>query len=267
MEHTYWHKQSPGQPLFPDLLWSRPENKAQAGKLLIIGGNLHGFSAPARAYMVAQKAGSGTTRILLPDAIKKTVVSLVEDGEFAPSTPSGSFSQKALDEWLNQATWADGVLVSGDLGHNSETAIVLEKFLTKYIGQVTITKEGIDYLTTNLEPLQNRVNTTLVLSLSQLQRLLTALKSQQAVSLSMPLLQFVDLLHQLTTKYQFSIITKHHGQLIVASDGHISTTATHHDESLWCIDTAARAAVWWLQNPTKTFEALTTAVYEPLSGS
>ena len=87
----YWHKQF-DSPLFSDLLWSRPENKQFAGKLLIIGGNLHGFAAPASAYEQSQRAGIGVARVILPDALQKTIGRIFEAGEFAPSTPSGSFS-------------------------------------------------------------------------------------------------------------------------------------------------------------------------------
>jgi NAD(P)H-hydrate repair Nnr-like enzyme with NAD(P)H-hydrate dehydratase domain len=70
---TYWLKQTPDKPLFPNMLWSKPENKLHAGKLLVIGGNLHGFSAPATAFAEARKAGIGSQRVVLPDAIQKTV--------------------------------------------------------------------------------------------------------------------------------------------------------------------------------------------------
>src|SRR5438034_11126943 len=109
MERDYWLRQEAGKPLFPELEWSQPENRTQAGKLLIIGGNLHGFAAPAEAYAEAVKAGIGTARVLLPDALQKTVGRVLENGAFASSTPaSGSFSQKALGERLTDAAWADG---------------------------------------------------------------------------------------------------------------------------------------------------------------
>ena len=82
MDRSYWHKQTADQPLFKDLLWSRPENRAQAGKLVIIGGNLHGISAPAEAYRQAEKAGAGSVRVLLPDSLKKTVGRMIEQGEY-----------------------------------------------------------------------------------------------------------------------------------------------------------------------------------------
>ncbi|HMH31073.1 MAG TPA: hypothetical protein VK534_01200, partial [Methylomirabilota bacterium] len=71
MDRTFWHKQTPTEPLFPDLLWSRPEGQAQKGKLLVVGGNAHGFAAPATAYAESQSAGVGLTRVLLPHHVKR----------------------------------------------------------------------------------------------------------------------------------------------------------------------------------------------------
>lgn len=126
MNHEYWQKQTVDKPLFPDMLWSRPENKLYAGKLLIIGGNAYGFAAANEAYVEAGKAGIGVARMLLPDSLHKLLGKQFAAGEFAPTTPSGSFSQRALAEALATANWADGVLLAGDLGRNSETAILIE---------------------------------------------------------------------------------------------------------------------------------------------
>ncbi len=264
MDKSYWHKQTAQKPLFPDLLWSRPENKSHAGKLLIIGGNLHGFSAPAEAYRVAQKAGAGSIRVLLPDSLKKTVGKMIEHGEYAPSTPSGSFAKQSLAEFLEHAAWADGILLAGDLGRNSETAVLIELLLQKFTGQMTLVKDAVDYVTTTPDTLQVRPLSTLVLTIAQLQRLLTALKWPKAVTFDMPLLQLIDLLHELTTEYPFFIVLKQEVSLLVACNGQVSTTKLTERqggvEETWRVATAAQAAVWWLQNPTKPFEALTTAV-------
>ena len=49
MAREYWQRQTSEKPLFADVLWSRPENRNLAGKLLIAGGNLYGFAAPAES--------------------------------------------------------------------------------------------------------------------------------------------------------------------------------------------------------------------------
>lgn len=261
-EQPYWSKQTVDKPLFPDLLWSRPENRALAGKLLIIGGNAYGFAAPAEAFSQASKASIGVAQVLLPDATKRIVGRVFETGDYAPSTPSGSFAQKSLSEFLSHAAWSDGVLLAGDLGRNSETAILLEKFVTSYRGQLTITKDAADYFTAGPHALLTRPETTLVVSFAQLQKLATNAKFSQAFTFSMDLLRLVDALHEFTAKYPVNIVVKHLMNIVMATGGKVSTTKLETDKEIWRVATATYAAVWWLQNPNKPFEALSTAVSE-----
>src|SRR5581483_9146744 len=139
-----WLKQTTNNPLFPDLLWSRPENKRQAGKLLVIGGNKFGFAVPGLAYNTALKAGIGSCRVLLPQSLQRIVGSLLE-ADFAPSNPSGSFAKDALAQFIENTSWADGVLLAGNLGRNSETAILLDGFVKKYLGHLVIADDSLDY--------------------------------------------------------------------------------------------------------------------------
>lgn len=261
MEATFWQKQSKTAPLFPDLWWSRPENRALAGKLLIIGGHSHGFSLPATAYGESVRAGVGLTRVVLPLAVKRIAGKLLETVEYAPSTPSGSFGREALASWLESAAWADGVLFAGELGRNSETAIVMEQFLKGSSLPVVLTKDAVDYTYTLATLVAHRRKTTLVLSLSQLQKLASALHYPEAFTLGMDLIRTVDTLHDFSTRYRLNIITNHHGTVCVANGGQISTTPTDDTTDLWQAKTAVHAAVWLIQNPTKPFEALTTAVH------
>jgi ADP-dependent NAD(P)H-hydrate dehydratase / NAD(P)H-hydrate epimerase len=257
MTNDYWHKQNVGKLLFPDLAWSKPENKRHAGKLLIIGGNLHGFAAPAQAFTEANKAGIGTARVLLPDAIQKLVGGFLPDASFGPSTPSGSFASKSLSDWLEHAAWADGVLLAGDLGRNSETAIVMESFLAKHNGAVTITKDAVDYITQNSNVILSRANTLLVLSFAQLQKLAINAKFTTAFTFDMDLIRLVETLHTFTLENQMYIVTKHLDTVIVAVKGQVSTTSSPDSPEI-----AAHASVWWVQHTAKPFEAITTALVE-----
>ncbi|HUP26194.1 MAG TPA: hypothetical protein VM124_00935 [Candidatus Limnocylindrales bacterium] len=264
MERTYWHKQSAQQALFPDLTWSRPENKASAGKLLIIGGNQYGFVAPSEAFKAAEVAGAGTVRMILPDSLKQFVGPVFEAGSLVPSTASGSFSKAALGEWTDQSAWADGVLLAGDFGRNSETAALLESFLSKHVGQVTITQDAADYILSQPELVLNRPNTSLVITLAQLQKIASGAKFEKAFTLGMDLMHVAENLHEFTLRFPVNIITKQHDQLVVGLNGQISTTKLRQDKDRWRVQTAAHTSVWWLQNPAKPFEALTTAIHEVL---
>lgn len=260
MRPSYWQSQTTQQPLFPELEWSKPENRMYAGKLLVIGGNVHEFAVPAEAYNAALTAGIGTARVLLPDALRKIVGPLIPEADFAPSTPNGSFSKKALTELLLGSNWADAILVAGDLGRNSETAITLESFLAKYPGKTILTNDAVDYVTSSPKTALNRSDTLLVLSFSQLQRLAQAARTTQAITFSMDLLHIVEWLHQFTRTYKMALIVKHLDQILVALDGQVSTTKINNDQKIWRARTAATASVWWLQHPNKPFEALTAAI-------
>jgi len=259
----FWVKQPGDKPLFEELMWSRPENRAQAGKLLIIGGNLHGFAAPATAHQVAQKAGIGTSRVILPDALKKIAGSILESVEFAPSTPSGSFSVKALDQFLTDTQWSDGVLLAGDLGRNSETAMLLEKYVAKSGHMLlTVTKDAVDYFKDTPKLLLDRPYTTVVLSFAQLQKLASSYGFVQAFTFEMGLVQLVQALHDLSENTAAAVIVKHLENIFVAYKGQVSSTKLAPDTDIWRVETAAKAATWYLQSPSKVFEALTTAIVD-----
>jgi len=260
MAEARWLRQTKDKPLFGDLLWSKPENKRLAGKLLVIGGNQYGFAAPAEAYNQAMKAGIGTVRVVLPDRLQKTVLKIFPAADFAASTSSGSFSQAALAELLDQAAWADGVLIAGDLAHNSETAILLEKFVSEYGGPVTITKDAADYFTLLPQPLLSRDSTALVISIAQLQKLAKQLSFSIAFTFDMDVLRLADNLSSFSKQYPIYIVIKHLQNIFVAVGGQVSVTKLEEDLETWRIPTAAHVAVWWLQNKTQAFEGLSTAV-------
>lgn len=255
MADTYWLRQSPDKPLYPDLLWSRPENKRSRGKLLVVGGNLHSFAAVSQAYSLTLKAGIGTCRAILPDALAKTLGRVFPEAEYGPSNLSGSFAKSALSELLDAAGLADGVLLAGDFGKNSETAILLESFAEKYSGPLTVSGDSADYFLDNASLLK-RARTIMALGFIQLQKM--AASQGIAIKSTMDLARLVDALHEWTADTNVGLLSQHQGQLVAASSCQVSTTRT----SATVKTAAAYAAVWQLQWPAKPFEALTTAVFD-----
>lgn len=256
---TYWHKQSHDQPLFPDMQWSRPENRAHAGKLTIIGGNAYGFSHVGNAFATAEKSGIGTCRVVLPLAIKKVIGGAIEHAEFAASNHSGSFAKDSLGELLLHGSWADGVLIAGDLGKNSETAVVLESLIQKLPGQIVLANDTIDYTLLAPESILNRPNITLITTFTQLQKLIQHAGHPVAATTQMDLMHLVELLHDFTTIHANPIVTEHDGKAIVAVDGRVSTTQISDYQPA---KVAAAAGVWQIQNPDKPFQALTTSLLD-----
>ncbi|MBC7708399.1 hypothetical protein H7Y63_04190 [Polaromonas sp.] len=264
MDRSYWQKQTANQPLYPDLLWSRPENRAHAGKLLVVGGHAQGFNRPAEAFARAEQAGAGTVRVLLPDVLQKTLGRAFVGAEFGPSTPSGSFAGNTLGELIPLAAWADGILMAGDLGRNSETAILLEKFIDMHVGQITLTCDAVDYVVATPYPILQRDNTLLVLSFAQLQKLGVAIKYSNAFTFTMDLLHLIDALYELTKRYKMAIITKHLDTYVLAVDGKVVTSKAATAMPVWRLRVAAEASVWWMQNPSRSLESLATGVYQAL---
>lgn len=255
----FWQQQT-DKPLFEDILWARPENKAKAGKLLVIGGNKFGFAAPAEAYAAADSAGAGALRVLMPDALTKVIGGSVPDAYYAPTNPSGSFSKLALDSMLVHAAWAEYVLVAGDLGKNSETAVLLDAFTKKYSGPLCITKDCVDYFILAPTDLLQRANTTIVASYEQLQKIGQHSGSTTALTFGMPAPVVAEWLHNYTLDKQPFIVTYHNGQLFAAHKGQVvSQIDKTYTEKIWRVAVAAKASVFAMQNPSQQLQAVVTS--------
>lgn len=260
MDFSYWLKQTPTKPLFPDIEWSKPEQKNRAGKLIVIGGHAQGFIAVAESYSVALDMGVGEVRVLMPDSLKKSLPTNLAEASLLKSNPSGGFSKDAWPDFAAAASWADGILLPGDAGRNSETAILYEKLLGKTDLPITITRDAVDLLKNNYSSLVERPNTLLVLSFAQIQKLFSGVYYPKVLTFSMPLNAFVDTLHKFTITYPVTIMVLHNENLVVASNGKVSTTPWTKAMEIWRGHTATRAASYWLWNPDQIFEATTVSL-------
>ena len=258
--HSYWLKQSSTKPLFPDIEWNRPEQRAHAGKLAIIGGNKLGFVAIRDAYEVANELGAGQIRAILPDVLKKTVPTSISDVLFLPSNPSGGFSREALPEFHAACAWADLCLLIGEAGRNSETAMAFESLLDGN-GHLVITRDAVDLLMPAMNRIVEREKTTLVVSFAQLQKIFQTVYYPKILSFSMQLMQLVESLHKFTITYPVTIVTFHQNQLIIAHNGNIVTQEFDQPMAIWRGITASRAASYLLWNPKQPLEAIATSMH------
>ncbi len=256
--HNYWQRQESDKPLFPDILWNKPEQRAHAGKLAIIGGNKLGFAAMHDAYKTADEAGAGQIRAVLPDVLQRTIPATVTETVYVPSNKSGGFSRDASDVFASACSWADVCLAIGDNGRNSETAMVLED-LTRSSGRLVITRDSIDLLMNSMHEIVARKETTLVVSFAQLQKIFRTIYYPKVLSFSMQLLQLVEALHKFTTTYPVTIVVFHQQQLIVSHDGQVITQSWEEPMAIWRGMTAAKLASYLLWNPKKPLEAITTS--------
>jgi NAD(P)H-hydrate repair Nnr-like enzyme with NAD(P)H-hydrate dehydratase domain len=262
MDTTYWQRQTTSKPLFPDVAWSKPEQKSQAGRLGIIGGNKLGFAGVAEAYATALQTGAGEVRVLLPDVLKKTIPTTITDTIFGATNPSGSLAKDANIELLALANWSTGILLIGDAGRNSETAILYEDFLRTYTGPVTVTRDAIDLVKNSAITLVDRPDTLLVMSFAQLQKLFQSVYYPKILTFSMQLAQLVDALHKFTITYPVTISVLHKDYLLVASGGDVTTTEWGNAMAIWRGSVAAKAASFWLWTPSQPLKAVTASLIE-----
>ena len=264
MDRDYWLKQEPTTPLFPNIEWQKPEQRALAGKLLIIGGNAHGFAAVAQAYQDARAAGAGEVRVILPDALKKAIDPLALDCVYVPTNTSGGMTKEALPAVKAAAGWADALLFIGDAGRNSETAILYEQLLRAFPGKMTIlTRDAVDLVKSMWPELLAHEKTVLIATFAQLQKLFQAIYYPRTLLFSMQLTNVVEALHKFTVTYAATIVVFHQNQLIVAKAGEISSTPWDNPMLIWRGSVAAKTAVYAMQQPGQLFQAVTTSLIQP----
>ncbi len=264
MDLTYWHKQSADQPLYPDIEWSKPEQRSHKGRLGIIGGNKLGFAGVAEAYTVSTQSGIGGMKVLLPDGLKKSIPPIMADVVYGPTNPSGGLAKDSIVEMKALGEWATSILMIGDAGRNSETAIVYEDFLRDYSGPLTITRDAVDLIKNASSSVVERPNTLLVVSFAQLQKLFQTVYYPKVLTFSMQLTGLVEAIHKFTITYPISICVLFKEHLLVASGGEVTSTPWDNPMAIWRGNTAAKAACYWTWSPQKTLESVTTSL---LSGT
>lgn len=258
--HEYWQRQDPQKPLFPDVEWEKPEQRALRGRLLVIGGNAHGFAAVAQAHQDALQAGAGECRVVLPDALKKTIDPLALDCVFVPTNASGGITKDAIPQLKAAAAWADCLLLIGDAGRNSETAIVYEALLAAFPDTLTvITRDATDLLKGAWPQMLQRPHTVFVATFAQLQKLFQSVYYPKTILFSMQLTNLVDALHKFTITYPAAIVVFHQNQLLVAQDGAVTTTPWDEPMRIWRGSVATTAGVYAMQHP-KLLAALTASL-------
>lgn len=256
----YWRVQRVDTPLFPDIAWSKPEQRSQAGRLGIIGGNKLGFVGVGEAYSIALGAGAGEVRVLLPDVLKKSIPNTITDTHFAATNPSGGMARDAIVEMRALGKWATSILLIGDAGRNSETAILYEEFVREYTGQLTVTRDAFDLLTNTLDTVVERPNTLVVMSFAQLQKMFSRVYYPKILTFSMQLQQLVEAVHKFTITYPITIMTFHQNTIVIAKDGEVTTTPWGNPMAIWRGSVATQAAVYSMWNPSKPLGAATASL-------
>ena len=261
MAATYWHRQTPDSPLYPELEWLRPETRARGGRLLIVGGNHHSFRRVAESYEAAQKAQAGEIRVAVPDSLKPTLTHIIPEAEYVKSNASGGIGLDAENQLLAFAGWSQAVVVAGDMGRNSETPQIMDKFINRYSGLLAITADALEATAFSYDHLLAREQTLLVCSLAQLQRIFKDTAQTTAITSTIGVVKLVEALHELTAQQPCALTVYYENQLITALNGEVVTTPFkwQSDDPNWRVPVATRQVTFWMQHAEAAFKALTFA--------
>ncbi|HUC95616.1 MAG TPA: hypothetical protein VMR76_01495 [Candidatus Saccharimonadia bacterium] len=250
-----WYKQSTKEPLFNDLIWSRPENKSNSGKLLLIGGSNHGFSETVKYYSDLSRAGLGTIKVILSNSTKKILGNMSDDIIYCASNNSGSLGSEAYAEIIDYASWADGLFLSGELGSNSQTVILIEKLVTNYQKLILFYGDSVDIALQMDTSLLLKSNHVFIAPISKIQKMFTKMSSKKAITSKTSLHDLIKIFYEFSQANPISIVTILEDHVIAISDNKISTTKINDLKSSSLFNLAAHVVCWSIQNPKKLFEA------------
>lgn len=247
------------EPLFPKILWNRPLNRGGAGRLLVAGGHSGQFSQLQAIYQLALAAGAGECIIALPDSLQKLLAD-IPGARFMPAARSGSLGRAALAGLLDYASEADAVAIGADLSASSETSILIEALLTKTDRPIIAFDDAFTALKHNLRALINRPNCLIVATMPQIFQLCNSLSLAISLKPDQGVVNQLQIMQQLQQASQASYVLAGR-DMIVAAEGQLSLTAGISAMEFFTPATVATSAAFWMHNPGKPFQALTSAAF------
>ncbi|MCL2038386.1 hypothetical protein FWG86_00560 [Candidatus Saccharibacteria bacterium] len=254
------------QPLFPDTLLP-PERRDLRGKILIIGGSSAGFAGVNYAYTKALALGAGEVKVLLPKYLEK-LLPQSPDFVFAGDPKALGLSTAAQPDLQSLTNWADGILLIGDFGKNSQTQQLLSHFLSQNQKPLLATRDAIDLTLSDL-PLEDK-NLCLFLTFPQLQKLLKTALYPKILTHSTPLPQIADALHKFTITYPCRLATFANPNFLVAASGQVIATPLYDSQSipltkynpltLWAGEPAVKALLLSLWSPKPPIASIAESI-------
>ncbi len=246
------------RPLYDDVIYSRPEQRRIAGRLLLAGGHSGSFHPLAQIYDEARTAGIGKIVLVMPDSLKKIVGNLLSDAIFAPSGPGGAFAKDAAERVLALATDTEGLILA-DFSQNAEAGIVMREILAGYSGIKCITPEIISSFKTELAEIKELRKSFWLCDLRTARLAIAALEVAAVLPLDASRLAVAGAAKLLANGIGHPCVIAGINQVFV-SDGD-TVTVTELIKAIGINQLTAWLTVWLLQQPQTPLKTLTTAVF------
>ncbi|HEX7259401.1 MAG TPA: hypothetical protein VF272_00525 [Candidatus Saccharimonadia bacterium] len=246
-------------PLFPDMLWNRPAMKSRGGRLLVLGGQTNEFSLLQAIYQMAETAGIGEVVVAMPDSLRRSA-GKAGYGQFVPASSSGSLGKAALGEIVHLAGEADAVIIGANLTNNAETGMMIESLVRELDSRVIFTEEAFEILQFHPDFITGNPKALVVATMKGLFDLANHHKMPIAIRPNAGVIGKLEILEQIASisKCQYVVFDK---EIMVAAEGELSLTPLNTALSSLPAAPIGIAATFWVQQPGKPYEALTTAGY------
>ncbi len=254
---NYWLKQQEDKPLFEDVLWMKPENPHQRPKVLIIGGSPHGLATTIKLYDAIKSKAAYQTKVAMPRSVEKIIGTTLDDAVFVDSTPSGEISVDAKTELLAMLGWAQAVVISDDLGNNSQTELMLPGLVQAAEAPVFVLGHSIELIQKSADDLAGKDNLIILGNVSEAARF-TA-HTSVALQNSDGLVQFIDKLERQSKSRKYSVVTLHQDRVVVSNSR--ASTSKISNQTDWGVRFVAQSIQFAKNFDSQQFEALTTGAY------
>lgn len=250
----FWIKQG-DEPIDPDILWARPEQKKLAGRVSIVGGSKSSFRDVSALHSQVLAAGIGEVKTFLPNILEK-VLGENESFIYVPANGYGEFGDASRVALAAASSWSDTLIVSPDFGSNSEAIKVLRDVGDHVARQVLVGSSTRLYKHDGGSLINN--NHVAVVSLTELRDLAVMMGLSEAFTSGLGNFEIALKLKTVSEGQNFIFVLLLDDIVMVAIDGKVLSKALIKPD----LNTvAAYVAVLLEQSSDRPLEAVSAALH------
>ncbi len=208
---------------FESIAWSRPENKRQASKVVILGGSKDHFADTSGYYQELKDITGIKLSLILPDYLSKLVGTKDPNIIFVEGHKTGGyFIRESSNQIIQIINGADTCLMSGEIGRSSETQQFIEHVVDSCKSQTVITESALNCFAENyLENLLLKEGVAICIDTPALTRLGKNIKFEKAFISNLGFAQKIDYLEMITKKYSATLVISDNDTIWCAKSGEV----------------------------------------------
>lgn len=238
---------------FESIIWSRPENNRQASKVIILGGSKDHFADTSRYYQELRNITGIKLSLILPTYLSKLVGTKDPGIIFVEGHKTGGyFIKESSDQIIKIINDANICLMSGEIGHSSETQQFIESVVDNSETQTIITESALNSFAENyLETILTKNNITVCIDATELTKLGKSIKFEKAFTSNLGFVQKIEYLEMITKKYSATLIISDNDIIWCAKSGEVFYSKTQKEAHKIVVD-ITKWLSWNSKDPLKT---------------